>query len=180
MAEETTMLLNEVMKVSRTIGVRRFLGRASLLLGLAVFSGCSAGAEAEPVQQDEQALTNCQGASCDGILPGDSSCKLDMQDTLRGAQVFDAQGKAIGGIGLFRSPSCQTVWASSSFYVAGGARNFRICTVRKRATDNDPSCHDYQGTYGDGPMKYVPSGKSAFGKVTVDGVTTRTPDYTVP
>lgn len=174
------MLRNEAMKVKRRIEARRLLGSASLLLGLAVFSACSAGVEAEPVQQDEQLLTNCQGPSCDGVLPANSPCKGDMQDTLLGAQVFDAQGRAIGGIGLFHSPSCQTVWASSSFYVAGGARSFRICTVRKRATDNDPSCFDYQGTYGDAPMKYVPSGKSAFGKVTVQGVTTRTPDYTAP
>ena len=101
-----------------------------------------------------------------------------MQDTGLGAQIVDYQGRAIGGIGLFFSPSCQTVWAASAFYVANGPKNFRICTVRRRATENDPSCIDYSASYGnDAPMKYVPAGKSAFGKITVDGVTTRTGEF---
>jgi hypothetical protein len=53
--------------------------------------------------------------------------------------------------------------------------------VRRRAVENDPSCIDYSASYGnDAPMKYVPLGKSAFGEVTVNGVTTRTPDFTAP
>jgi hypothetical protein len=154
------------------------LGALSLLF--AVTPGCSADPADEAAGATQQAIL-CQGQGCDGILPNDSPCKADMVDTGIGTTIVDASGKIIGGIGLFRSPSCQTVWASSSFYVAGGTRNFRICAVRVRASQNDPSCADYSSSYGnDSPMKFANSGKTVFGKITVDGMTTRTTNFTVP
>lgn len=162
----------------------RLLLKHRLALVLPLLAACSAAPGAdepasstEDVAAQEQGLS-CQGASCDGLLPASTQCKFDMQDTGLGAKLVDSQGRTIGGLGLFFSPSCQTVWASSSFYVASGPKNFRICTVRRRATENDPSCFDYSASYGnDAPMKYVPAGKSAFGKITVDGITTRTGDF---
>lgn len=151
------------------------------MLGCGADAGNDQGAEDTDLGKAAEALTFCQGTSCDGLRPADTQCKFDMQDTGLGAQVFDASGRAIGGIGLFESKSCQTVWASSSFSVSGGPRSFRMCAVRRRATLNEPSCFDYTGSFGnDSPMKFANSGKTVFGRVTVDGLTTRTPDYLVP
>lgn len=134
-----------------------------------------------PPGKSTQSLGTCQGQSCDGILPLDSPCKSDMIDTLVGAPIRNTAGAIIGGIGLFRSPSCQTVWAASTFYENGGPRNYRLCTVRVRAAHNDPSCFDYANSFGSDPlMKFESSGKTVFGKITVDGITTRTPEFTVP
>lgn len=157
--------------------------KCTFVLVLPLFAACSAAPGTEdtvPGTEDtasrEQALS-CQAAGCDGLLPASTPCKFDMQDTGLGAPIV-YQGKTIGGIGLFFSPSCQTVWAASALYVANGPKDFRICTVRRRAADNDPSCFDYSSSYGkDAPMKYVPVGKSAFGKITIDGITTRTGDF---
>jgi len=149
------------------------------LLVLPLLAACSGAPGEESVSAEELALGSCQGPSCDNVLPSKSQCKLDMQDTGVGVPLLDGQGRTIGGLALFRSASCQTVWAASAFYVANGPKNFKICTVRRRATENDPSCFDYAGSFGnDAPMKFVPAGKSAFGKITVDGITTRTPDFT--
>lgn len=136
----------------------------------------------EEVAATGQALS-CQGASCDGLNPQQTSCVQDQEDTRTGIGVFDRSGRQIGGLALFRSRSCQTVWAASAFYTSGGPRDYRICTVRRRAAENDPSCFDYSGSFGNvGPMKFAPSGKTVFGRLTNDslGIKAVTPDYIVP
>lgn len=146
--------------------------------------GCSGGdfdgVATEPeIGEVDEALVTCQGPSCDGLPPG--QCKNDMIGDGPGATIVDAKGKTIGGIGLFRSPGCQTIWATTAFYTSGAPRNFKVCAVKRRPTDNDSSCQDYIGQYGnDSPMKYAPSGKVVFGRTVVDGIATRTPDWTVP
>ena len=148
--------------------------------------GCGSDIDAEELAPEEweqasEALVLCQGQSCDGQLPGDLGCKEDMVDTGVGVPIFDANGVRIGGIGLFRSPSCQTVWASTTFYPEGGPRAFKMCAVRRRAVQNDSSCKDYASSMGnDSPMKFANSGKIVFGRVVVNNLATRTPDYIVP
>jgi hypothetical protein len=136
---------------------------------------------------DEVASTTlalgCQGAGCDGLNPQQTSCINDQQATGTGVGIVDRSGRQIGGLALFRSNSCQTVWASSAFYTSGGPRDFRICSVRRRAAENDSSCLDYSLSFGNvGPMKYAPSGKIVFGRLTNDslGIKAVTPDYIVP
>lgn len=136
----------------------------------------------EQVAVTTQALS-CQGASCDGLNPQQTSCVQDQENTGVGAGVFDNSGRQIGAVSLFRSRACQTVWAASAFYTSGGPRNFRICSVRRRAAENDPSCYDYVSSYGNvAPMKYANQGKVVFGRITIDsnGSKAVTPDYTVP
>lgn len=158
----------------------RVVVTAGLTLGALVGCGLQLEGEVENGQV-EQALVSCQGASCEGRRPADTHCKFDMQDTGVGTSIVDATGRIVGGIGLFRSPSCQTVWATTAFYAAGGARSFSVCAVRRRASLNEPSCFDYDGSLGnDSPMKFASSGKTVFGKVTVGGLTTRTSDFIVP
>lgn len=163
-------------------GMGRAVVMIGLLLGASSLVGCGPALDGEvEAGRLEQALGACQGASCDGLRPADTQCKLDMQDTGVGTIIVDASGRVIGGIGLFRSPSCQTVWAVSSFYVSGGPRSFSLCAVRRRASLNEPSCFDFYGSFGnDSPMKFASSGKTVFGKVTVGGRTTRTADLVVP
>lgn len=166
------------MKWSQTSARRAYAwGMVSMLQAV---TGCAADAEDPEVGGVGQSFTVCQGQSCDGQLPIDTPCLADRLDTGLGAPILE-NGVVIGGIGLFRSPSCQTVWASSTFYASGPPMDYRICAVRRRASVNDPSCQDYTASLGnDSPMKYANSGKVVFGKITVNGVTTRTPDYTVP
>lgn len=164
------------------VGVR---GAAGFVIAMLTY-GCSAPVSEQSTVDEadtaiEQPLLSCQGLSCDGLRPSDTPCKLDMRDTGVGAPIRDAAGTIIGGIGLFESRSCQTVWAAASFYVSGGPRSYKICAVRRRATDNDASCFDYSASFGnDSPMKFANSGKTVFGRITTSAITTRTPDYTVP
>lgn len=148
--------------------------------------GCGANFEdaeegsAEGLGETNEALASCQGQSCDGLLPANAGCKQDMVDTGVGIPIVDGNGVTIGGIGLFRSPSCQTVWAATAFYVAGGPRAFKVCAVRRRAAENDSSCQDYNNLGSDSPMKFAGSGKIVFGRAVVGGIATRTSDFVVP
>lgn len=150
---------------------------ATGLLGLAtMMTGCVDN-DATEVTSITQGI-QCQGAACDGILPQDSNCVFDPAlSIVADGQVFSG-GVQIGGIGLFYSPACKTVWAATAFYQP---QSHRTCAVR-RGTVNEPICKDYTMSLGNNsPMRHLGIGKTAFGRtvlLTDPNVTGRTGDFT--
>ena len=125
-----------------------------------------------------QAL-QCQDSGCDGMLPQDTNCVFDPGlGIVADGQIFQA-GVQIGGIGLFYSPQCHTIWASTAFYQP---QSHRTCAVRRATPDNLAVCKDYPGSMGNvSPMRHLGIGKTGFGRtvlLTDPTVTARTGDFT--
>ena len=121
----------------------------------------------------------CQDSGCDGMLPQNTSCIFDPGVSIvADGQVFQG-GVQIGGIGLFYSPQCHTVWASTAFYQP---QNHRTCAVRRATPDNLSVCQDYIGSLGNvSPMRFLGIGKTGFGRTVLlsnASVTGRTGDFT--
>jgi hypothetical protein len=157
---------------------------ASLTLGcLALAAGCMpSGPEAEADLADDLSTTEsalvCSDASCDGLLPTQTTCSYDAY-VVASSGIFDRYGAQIGGLGLFYSPTCHTVWGSTAFYQP---QSHRTCAVRRRQLDNEAICQDYPASRGNvSPMRFLPVGKSGFGRMLLlndPNVTARTPDFT--
>jgi hypothetical protein len=155
---------------------------AIYLLGLAAMaSGCTADAGDDASADDTSTVAQgiqCQDSACDGILPQSSSCILDPAlSIVADGQVFNG-GVQIGGIGLYYSPACHTIWAATAFYQP---QSHRTCAVR-RAAVNESVCQDYTGSLGNNsPMRHLAIGKTGFGRtvlLTNSNVTGRTGDFT--
>lgn len=143
-------------------------------------TGCAVDEVDEPsdVASVAQGL-QCQDSACDGMLPQNTGCIFDPGVSIvADGQVFQG-GAQIGGIGLFYSPQCHTVWASTAFYQP---QNHRTCSVRRAPPDNLPVCQDYLRSLGNvSPMRHLGIGKTGFGRTVLlsDGsVTGRTGDFT--
>jgi len=121
----------------------------------------------------------CQDSGCDGLLPQDTNCVFDPGlRIVTDGKILQA-GVQIGGIGLFYSPQCHTIWASTGFYQA---QNHRTCAVRRATPDNLAVCQEYTGSLGNvSPMRHLGIGKTGFGRavlLTDNTVTGRTGDFT--
>lgn len=145
-------------------------------MATAMFTGCVESEEALELGSEESELS-CSGPSCDGLMPNDTSCKLDASIVADG-RVFSG-GTQIGGLALFYSPSCQAVFTASAYYQFV---NHRTCAVRRNALDNQQICKEYWGSRGnDSPLRYIAVGKTAFGRTVLIGnesVAGRTGDWT--
>lgn len=157
-------------------------GIATWALGIAMATGACMDESivddptADSVAETQQALT-CRNAGCDGWLPSMSDCPFDPQlSIVADGRVIDFNGVQIGGIGLYYSPMCHTVWGATAFYQD---QNHRTCAVR-RAAVNEPICQDYTQSRGNvSPMRFLAIGQTGFGRTVLpNGVTARTGDFT--